>query len=72
MKKRVKLGRPYGGKPKREVDVDSESIMFRKNLYITKAQRRLFDKVYQKYGKSESQQVREALCLYFEQLGYEL
>lgn len=67
MKKRGKLGRPFY-----KIDEEDESIMFRKNLYITKAQRRLFGKVYQKYGKSESQQVREALCLYFEQLGYRL
>lgn len=49
-----------------------ETIMFRKNMYITRAQDRGLKKVFSQYGKSESQQLREALVMYFEQLGIKL
>lgn len=59
-------------KPLRISTDQDETVMLRKNMYITHAQNRSLKRIHKKYGKSESQQLREALCMYFGKLGIEL
>lgn len=43
--------------------------MIRKNFYITRKQENCLKQVYQRIGKRESIQIREALDLYFQEIG---
>lgn len=55
---------------KKKINYDgSYEPMVRKNVYITKRQNKLLSMVKYKIGKQESTQIRDALELYFSELG---
>ena len=58
-KKQVNFYEPHG----------DPTCMIRKNIYITRNQQGMLSEVKKRIGKQESTQIREALDLYFQEIG---